>query len=72
MRSLVNIVKGGTAEAKRQLMIAIITDGLSYSAANAYAAGTRKPKLLYRINIQKHVKRIYGVTASLEELFPEK
>ena len=72
MKSLVNIVKSGTADKKQRLMIAIMKDGVSSSAAYAYMAGTRNPKLLYQINIQKHVKLIYDVLVPLDELFPRK
>lgn len=72
MNSLANIVKAGTADDKQQLIIAIMTDGLSSSAAYAYIAGTRRPKLLYQMNIQRHVRKIYGVIVPLDELFPKK
>lgn len=72
MNTLVNIVKGGTSEQRRLLMISIQSDGASASSAYAYVTGARVPMLLYQLSIQKHVKRIYDKHIPVEELFPTK
>lgn len=72
MNTLVNIVKGGTSEQRRSLMISIQSDGASASSAYAYVTGSRTPMPLYQQNIQKHVKRIYGRNVPVEDLFPKR
>lgn len=70
MNTLKDIVESGTAIQKRQLQAKIIADGVAPSTAYAYITGTRTPRLLYQMNIQKHVIKIYSKTIPLAELFP--
>ena len=61
-----------TATSQKQGLIyaAIVGDGYSITTARSYATGERKPKLPEQVNIQRHVKRIFGETYALDELFP--
>lgn len=61
-----------TAPAQKQGLMhaAIVSDGFSISTARSYATGERKPKMPEQINIQRHVRRIFGQTFALDELFP--
>lgn len=70
MNTLKDIVESGTTVQKRQLQAKIVTDGFAPTTAYAYITGTRTPRLLYQMNIQKYVMKIYSKTISLEELFP--
>lgn len=60
------------AQKRGQMHAAIVCDGFSISTAEAYASGARKPKLPEQVNIQRHVRRIFGLAHTLEELFPPK
>ena len=70
MNTLKDIVESGTTVQKRQLQAKIVTDGFAPATAYAYITGTRTPRLLYQMNIQKYVIKIYGKTIPLAELFP--
>lgn len=55
-----------------ELLTLIVLDGVSYPTAYAWCNGNRKPKPLYQERISRYVKEVAGVTATAEELFPEK
>ncbi len=60
-------------QADKQLLISkIVQDGVAVTTAYAYINGSRTPKKLYQIQIQKHIGRITGQLYTLEELFPSK
>ncbi len=61
------------APADKQLLISkIVQDGVAVVTVYAYINGTRTPKKLYQIQIQKHIGRLTGQLYPLEELFPGK
>lgn len=63
------IMAGATAEQRRKIIAAIMSDGVSASTAMAYCYGTRRPKYLYQVQIQRHTKTFLGISASVEDLF---
>lgn len=66
-------IMNNTGQQERGLVIAaIISDGVAPSTAYAWCSGARRPRLLYQMQIQKHVKRILGLSVPLAEMFPEK
>lgn len=69
--TFIEIMKEATPQQRGKVMAAIIADGVSASAAYAYCNGSRRPKYLYRVQIQKHVKKFLGWEVPLDELFPE-
>lgn len=68
--TFVELMNTAPAQKKGLMLAAIVSDGFSVSTAEAYAAGSRNPKLPEQINIQKHVRRIFGQSTPLEHLFP--
>ena len=63
-----------TAPSQKQgiMLAAIVGDGFSITTAGAYASGSRNPKLPEQVNIQRHVRRVFGQSIALDELFPVK
>ncbi|MBR6457813.1 MAG: hypothetical protein IKS71_04360 [Bacteroidales bacterium] len=61
-----------TAPSQKQglMYAAIVQDGFTITTARSYATGDRKPKLPEQVNIQRHVKRIFGQMYAIDELFP--
>ena len=69
--TFVNLMTGATPELRTKMKVAIVNDGFSFSTANCWSNGTRTPKKFYQSQLQKHVKRIFGLDLPTIELFPE-
>lgn len=65
-------MKDAPAPKQGLIYAAIVGDGFTISTARSYASGERNPKMPEQINIQKHVRRIFGLSLALDELFPIK
>lgn len=70
--TFVELMKDAPSQKQGLIYSAIVGDGFTIYTARAYAAGERNPKLPEQVNIQRHVKRIFGETYALDELFPVK
>lgn len=65
------VMNSASQEQRNLVIAAIVNDGVAISTAYCYCNGSRKPKHLYRVNIQKYIKKYVGVSVPLPELFPE-
>lgn len=68
-RSIKEIMAIATVPQRGKIIAAIMEDGVSAFTAASYCNGTRRPKYLYQVQIQRHIKRFLGVSASIEDLF---
>lgn len=68
-RSIKEVMAIATGEQRGKIIAAIMADGVSAFTAASYCNGTRRPKYLYQVQIQRHIKRFLGVSASIEDLF---
>ena len=57
---------------RNELLTLIVMDGVSYPSAYSWCNGNRRPKPLYQERIKGYVKDVFGIEASVDELFPEK
>lgn len=70
--TFVELMSGATNDQRTKIQISIINDGYSLYTVSSWITGARKPKLFYQFQIQKQVKRIFGIDTTPEELFPER
>lgn len=69
--TFVELMSGATNEQRTKMKVSIVSDGFSFSTANAWSNGERNPKPYYQAQIQKNVKRIFGADIPTNELFPK-
>ncbi len=57
---------------RNRLLAAVTKDGTPYATAYSWCTGARRPRPLYQERTRKCVREVFGVSVTVEELFPEK
>ncbi len=70
--SIKEIWGAADSQYRNRLLAEVTKYGVPYATAYSWCTGVRRPRPLYQERVRMCVRKVFGVRAAVEELFPGK